>query len=238
MNWSIKYYQTYVWTDPYVPWSYHPVFSHHGIMGHPPNPCYPGPGPDEETSGELLGAPHRSFGPGVLSGIAPAIGSTAAELWLARWFQDVELSSMFGVVLVSHPSTTRDDDFSVLKSPSYWPGRLKRGHWFWSWRLAVLTPKTLAPLWTLNDFFSVQMEVVPLVQCEGSGSPQIGALRVLQTPWSSWHLTTSRFWCYKELNWFVFGMRRSKLDEMTHGLLPHFFSSCQYFWPIYFGMTP
>ena len=91
-------------------------------------------------------------------------------------------------------------------------------------------------LWTI--FFSVQMEVVPLVQCEGSGSPQIGALRVLQTPWSSWHLTTSRFWCYKELNWFVFGMRRSKLDEMTHGLLPHFFSSCQYFWPIYFGMTP
>lgn len=75
-------------------------------------------------------------------------------------------------------------------------------------------------LWTI--FFSVQMEVVPLVQCEGSGSPQIGALRVLQTPWSSWHLTTSRFWCYKELNWFVFGMRRSKLDEMTHGLLPHF----------------
>ena len=63
------------------------------------------------------------------------------------------VSSMFGVVLVSHPSTTRDDDFSVLKSPSYWPGRLKRGHWFWSWRLAVLTPKTLAPLWTLNDFF-------------------------------------------------------------------------------------
>jgi len=57
---------------PYFPimesWVIHPIL------------VTPGPGPDEETSGELLGAPHRSFGPGVLSGIAPAIGSTAAEL--------------------------------------------------------------------------------------------------------------------------------------------------------------
>ena len=63
-------------------------------------------GPPEETSGELLGAPHRSFGPDGLSGTAPAIGEKPLPNydWLGG-FKMLNYHRFLGVVLVSHLST-------------------------------------------------------------------------------------------------------------------------------------
>ena len=93
-------------------------------------PGIPSWGPPEETSGELLGAPHRSFGPDVLSGTAPAIGEKPPPNydWLGGFKMLNYFLALFWRPIFQLTRVIRGDDFSALKSPSDWPGRLKRGH--------------------------------------------------------------------------------------------------------------